>query len=31
MKTGDRFTCPHGRPAVLLTSDEDLEKYFKRR
>ena len=31
MKTGDRFTCPHGRPTVLLTSDEDLEKYFKRR
>jgi DNA mismatch repair protein MutL len=31
MKTTDRFTCPHGRPVVLLTSDEDLEKYFKRR
>ncbi|HEV8232273.1 MAG TPA: DNA mismatch repair endonuclease MutL [Thermoanaerobaculia bacterium] len=31
MKTGDRFTCPHGRPVVLLTTDEDLEKYFKRR
>jgi DNA mismatch repair protein MutL len=31
MKTADRFTCPHGRPVVLLTSDEDLEKYFKRR
>ena len=31
MKTGDRFTCPHGRPTVLFTSDEELEKYFKRR
>jgi DNA mismatch repair protein MutL len=31
MKTADRFTCPHGRPVVLLTTDEDLEKYFKRR
>jgi DNA mismatch repair protein MutL len=31
MKTSDRFTCPHGRPVVLLTIDEDLEKYFKRR
>lgn len=31
MRTSDRFTCPHGRPVVLLTSDEDLEKYFKRR
>jgi DNA mismatch repair protein MutL len=31
MKTTDRFTCPHGRPVVLLTTDEDLEKYFKRR
>jgi DNA mismatch repair protein MutL len=31
MKTDDRFTCPHGRPVVLLTTDEDLEKYFKRR
>jgi DNA mismatch repair protein MutL len=31
VKTADRFTCPHGRPVVLLTSDEDLEKFFKRR
>ena len=31
MKTADRFTCPHGRPVVLLMTDEDLEKYFKRR
>ncbi len=31
MKTSDRFTCPHGRPVVLLTTDEDLEKYFKRK
>jgi DNA mismatch repair protein MutL len=30
-KAGDRFTCPHGRPVVLLMTDEDLEKYFKRR
>ncbi len=27
----DRFTCPHGRPVVLSMSEEDLEKYFKRR
>ncbi|PYQ33888.1 MAG: DNA mismatch repair endonuclease MutL [Acidobacteria bacterium] len=31
MKTADRFTCPHGRPIVLLMTDEELEKYFKRR
>ena len=31
MKTADRFTCPHGRPVVLLMTDEDLEKFFKRR
>ena len=31
IKTADRFTCPHGRPVVLSMSEEDLEKYFKRR
>jgi DNA mismatch repair protein MutL len=31
VKAGDRFTCPHGRPVVLSMSEEDLEKYFKRR
>ena len=30
-KTRDRFTCPHGRPVVLSMSEEDLEKYFRRR
>jgi DNA mismatch repair protein MutL len=30
-RTGDRFTCPHGRPVVLSMTEEDLEKYFKRR
>jgi DNA mismatch repair protein MutL len=30
-KTRDRFTCPHGRPVVLSMSEEDLEKYFKRK
>jgi len=30
-KTRDRFTCPHGRPVVLSMSEEDMEKYFKRR
>src|ERR1700693_2327132 len=30
-KTADRFTCPHGRPVVLSMTEEDLEKYFKRR
>ena len=31
VKTADRFTCPHGRPVVLAMSEEDLEKYFRRR
>jgi DNA mismatch repair protein MutL len=31
MKTADRFTCPHGRPVVLAMSEEELEKYFRRR
>jgi DNA mismatch repair protein MutL len=31
VKTEDRFTCPHGRPVVLSMTEEDLEKYFKRR
>lgn len=30
-RTTDRFTCPHGRPVVLQLTEEDLEKYFKRR
>ena len=30
-KAADRFTCPHGRPVVLSMTEEDLEKYFKRR
>ena len=30
-KTRDRFTCPHGRPVVLSMTEEDLEKFFKRR
>jgi len=30
-KTRDRFTCPHGRPVVLSMSEEELEKYFRRR
>ncbi len=31
VKANDRFTCPHGRPVVLSMTEEDLEKYFKRR
>jgi DNA mismatch repair protein MutL len=30
-KASDRFTCPHGRPVVLSLTEEDLERYFKRR
>jgi DNA mismatch repair protein MutL len=30
-KTADRFTCPHGRPVVLSMTEEELERYFKRR
>jgi len=31
IKAADRFTCPHGRPVVLSMSEEELEKYFKRK
>lgn len=31
MRTGDRFTCPHGRPVVLSMTEEELAKYFKRK
>jgi len=31
VRCADRFTCPHGRPVVLSLSDEELERYFKRR
>jgi DNA mismatch repair protein MutL len=30
-RAADRFTCPHGRPVVLSMTEENLEKYFKRR
>jgi DNA mismatch repair protein MutL len=30
-RTADRFTCPHGRPVVLSMTEEELEKYFKRK
>ncbi len=31
LRCTDRFTCPHGRPVVLSLSEEEMEKYFKRR
>ena len=31
VKTADRFTCPHGRPVVLSMTEDELEKYFKRK
>jgi DNA mismatch repair protein MutL len=31
VKTADRFTCPHGRPVVLSMSEDELEKFFKRK
>jgi DNA mismatch repair protein MutL len=31
VRTSDRFTCPHGRPVVLQLTEEELEKYFRRR
>ncbi len=30
-KAADRFTCPHGRPVALSMTEEELEKYFKRK
>ncbi len=31
VRTADRFTCPHGRPVVLSMTEDELEKYFKRK
>jgi len=31
VKTSDRFNLPARRPVVLSMTEEDLEKYFKRR